>query len=346
MKEGNKFGAHRVIEPNGILPQPAWKLDNNMDEIYDNEILIDVIRLNIDSASFHQICEEYGRDENKIAERVKALVKERGKHHNPVTGSGGMLIGRVEKIGPKLEGKIDLKPGDKIATLVSLSLTPLKVDKVKKVHLDVDQVEIEGKAILFESGVYAKLPEDMTENLALSILDVAGAPAQAERLINEGDKVLIIGVNGKSGLLCAQVAKEKVGKNGLIIGTSRTAENKSMAKELGLVDKYFSASATDALTVYNNVSKFTDGKMCDVVINCVNVPDTEMASILACRDMGTVYFFSMATNFTKSALGAEGIGYDVTMIIGNGYAHHHADLSLDVVRRNPKLREVFEKKYA
>lgn len=346
MKEGNKFGTHRVLEPKGILPQPAWKIDNNMDEIYDNEILIDVIRLNIDSASFHQICEEYGKDENKIAERVKALVEERGKHHNPVTGSGGMLIGRVEKIGKKLEGKIDLKPGDKIATLVSLSLTPLRVDKVKKVHLDVDQVEIEGKAILFESGVYAKLPEDMTENLALSILDVAGAPAQAERLIKEGDKVLIIGVNGKSGLLCAQVAKDKAGKNGLIIGTSRTAEDKSTAKELGLVDKYFSASATDALTVYNNVSQFTDGKMCDVVINCVNVPDTEMASILACRDMGTVYFFSMATSFTKSALGAEGIGYDVTMIIGNGYAHHHAELSLDVVRKSPKLKEVFEKKYA
>ncbi len=346
MKEGNKFGAHRVIEPKGVLPQPAWKINNNVDELYDNEILIDVIRLNIDSASFHQICEQYGKDEKIIAERVKALVNERGKHHNPVTGSGGMLIGKVAKIGDKLVGKRNLKVGDKIATLVSLSLTPLRVDKVKKVHLDVDQVEIEGKAILFESGIYAKLPDDMTENLALSVLDVAGAPAQAERLVKEGDKVLIIGVNGKSGILCAQVAKDKVGKNGLVIGTSRTLEKDAPAVHLGLVDKYFSGSSTDALLTYNEVNKFTDGKMCDVVINCVNVPDTEMASILACRDRGVVYFFSMATSFTKAALGAEGIGHDVDMIIGNGYAHNHADISLDVVRKHPKIREYFEKKYA
>ena len=41
-KKGNKYGPHRVIEPKGVLPQPANKIDNNMDEIYDNEILIDV----------------------------------------------------------------------------------------------------------------------------------------------------------------------------------------------------------------------------------------------------------------------------------------------------------------
>ena len=50
MKKGNKYGTHRVISPKGVLPQPADKLDNNMDEIYDNEILIDVQTLNIDSA--------------------------------------------------------------------------------------------------------------------------------------------------------------------------------------------------------------------------------------------------------------------------------------------------------
>ena len=33
MKEGNKFGAHRVLEPKGVLPQPAWKIDNTMEMI-------------------------------------------------------------------------------------------------------------------------------------------------------------------------------------------------------------------------------------------------------------------------------------------------------------------------
>ena len=60
------------------------------------------------------------------------IVAKQGKHRNPWTGSGGMLLGTVEKIGDALKDKIDLKPGDKIATLVSLSLTPLRIDKITR----------------------------------------------------------------------------------------------------------------------------------------------------------------------------------------------------------------------
>ena len=127
MKIGSPYGTHRVLEPSGVLPQPAWKLDNTMD-LYDNEILIDVSALNIDSASFTQIKSATGGDEAAVAAMVKDIVAQRGKHHNPVTGSGGMLIGTVAEIGPALAGKIDLKVGDKIATLVSLSLTPLRIE--------------------------------------------------------------------------------------------------------------------------------------------------------------------------------------------------------------------------
>ena len=155
-KKGNKYGTHRVIEPKGVLPQPANKIDNNMDEIYDNEILIDVQTLNIDSASFTQIEQQAGGDKAKIAEIMLDIVAKQGKHRNPVTGSGGMLLGTVEKIGDALKGKIDLKEGDKIATLVSLSLTPLRIDKIKDIRPEIDQVDIDGKAILFESGIYAK----------------------------------------------------------------------------------------------------------------------------------------------------------------------------------------------
>lgn len=58
--------------------------------------------------------------------------------------------------------------------------------------------------------------------------------------------------------------------------------------------------------------------MCDITINNVNITDTEMTSILCTKNDGLVYFFSMATSFTKAALGAEGVGSDVTMIVGNG----------------------------
>jgi L-erythro-3,5-diaminohexanoate dehydrogenase len=93
------------------------------------------------------------------------------------------------------------------------------------------------------------------------------------------------------------------------------------------------------------VSKVTDGKLADVVINCVNIQNTEMGSILATKQHGKIYFFSMATSFTAAALGAEGVGKDVEMIVGNGYATGHAELALNLLRESPKLRALFEQLY-
>ena len=346
MKKGNKYGLHRVIEPQGVLPQPANKIDNNMDEIYDNEILIDVQTLNIDSASFTQIEEQAGGDKEKIAQIMFDIVAKQGKHRNPVTGSGGMLLGIVEKIGDALLGKTDLKVGDKIATLVSLSLTPLRIDKIKDIRPDIDQVDIDGKAILFESGIYAKIPSDMPETLALSALDVAGAPAQTAKLVKPGDTVLIIGAGGKSGMLCCYEAKKRAGVTGKVIGLCHSERSTKRLIDLDLCDHVFAADATQPVPILDKIEELTNGELCDVIINNVNITDTEMTSILTAKDNGIVYFFSMATSFTKAALGAEGVGKDVNMIVGNGYTKGHAEITLQILRESEKLRKVFTELYA
>ncbi len=344
MRSGCPFGTHRVIEPKGLLPQPAWKIDNS-EEIYDNEILINVDVLNIDSASFTQIEEEAKGDEKLIAERIMSIVSERGKHHNPVTGSGGMLIGRVAKIGDKFKETRNLQVGQRLATLVSLSLTPLRIDKIKKINRDSDQVEIDGKAILFESGIYSVLPEDMPEKLALAVLDVAGAAAQTAHLVKPGDSVVIIGAGGKSGLLCLHEARKRAGITGKVIGIAPREGSKKRAESTGYCDRVIIADAADALDVMNKVKEATGGEMADITINCVNIPHTELSSILATRDGGTVYFFSMATSFTAAALGAEGVGKDITMIVGNGYTRDHDKISLNILRESKILRNIFEKIY-
>ncbi|HHW57011.1 MAG TPA: L-erythro-3,5-diaminohexanoate dehydrogenase [Clostridia bacterium] len=343
---GCKYGSHRVIEPKGVLPQAAYKISNDMSVLYDNEILIDVIALNIDSASFTQLKEEAGGDVERIKAKILEIVHERGKMQNPVTGSGGMLIGRVEKIGDALVRKRDLKVGDKIATLVSLTLTPLRIDEILSIKLGIDRVEIKGKAILFESGVYAKLPEDMEETLALAALDVAGAPAQTAKLVKPGQSVLVLGANGKSGMLCCYEAKKRVGPTGKVIGVVRREEAKRKVEELDICHEVIIADAQKPLEVLNEVLRVNKGKEVDIAINCVNIPNTEMATILPVRDEGIAYFFSMATSFTKAALGAEGVGKDITMIIGNGYTKDHAEITLQELRENEKLRKVFEGMYA
>lgn len=345
MKQGNKFGTHRVIEPVGTLPQPAQKIDNTM-EIYDNEILIDVQTLNVDSASFTQIKTQAEGDVEKIKEIIMDTVAKRGKQHNPVTGSGGMLIGTVAQVGPALEGKTPLKVGDKIATLVSLSLTPLKLESINEVRKNIDQVDVTGQAILFESGIFAKLPQDLPENLALSVLDVAGAPAQTAKLVKPGDTVLVIGGAGKSGMLCLYEAKKRAGITGKVICMAHSEKSLEKVKKLNLADHYFAGDATKPVDIMNKISELTDGKMANVTINCVNIPGTEMASILSTDPDGVIYFFSMATSFTAAALGAEGVGMDTNMIIGNGYARGHAEIALQIMRESDGLRELYTELYA
>ncbi len=349
-KTGCPYGTHRVLEPEGVLPQAAWKVDNSP-EIRDNEILIDVETLNIDAASFKQIvsgCKPQMDDKQKeeyVASQVMEIVSKRGKMHNPVTGSGGMLLGRVQEFGPKVKGKDGAKIGDRICTLVSLSLTPLKITRVKKVYLDKDQVDVEGTAVLFETGVFSVIPGDLGDKLSLAVLDVAGAPIQTDRLVQPGDTVLILGAGGKSGLLCAGVAAKKVGPNGKVIGLAHSDRSTNRLKRLGVCDVVLQGNAQDAISIVDKVLKANHGKKVDIAINCVSIPGTEMASILCTRDGGKVYFFSMATSFTAAALGAEGVGADVELIIGNGYAKGHASYSLDLVRNDEAVRKILEEMF-
>lgn len=344
MKQGHRYGLHRVLEPQGAMPQPAWRIDNTMD-VYANEILIDVETLNIDSASFAQIREAEAGDPARIGAHMQRIVAERGKHHNPVTGSGGMLIGRVRTVGADLAGRIDLRPGDRIATLVSLSLTPLTIDEILSLDVKTGQADIKGQAILFESGLYAKLPDDLPDRMALAVLDVCGAPAQTKKLVRPGDTVVILGAGGKSGSLVLAQARRSAGPAGKILAVEYGEAACDALRELGWADEVLTLDCTRPVDVLAAVERATGGRMADVTINCVNLTGTEMSSILATREEGTVYFFSMATSFTAAALGAEGVGKDVTMIVGNGYTRGHAELALQLVREEPKLRELFASKY-
>lgn len=121
---GSPIGLHRVVAPAGVLPQAAWRLDPRP-AIEPDEVRIALERLNLDAASFRQLAEAHGSDGAAVRTEVLRIIAERGKLHNPVTGSGGMLIGTVDAVGPA--SPLGLKPGQRVASLVSLSLTPLAV---------------------------------------------------------------------------------------------------------------------------------------------------------------------------------------------------------------------------
>jgi len=220
------LGLHRVLDPPGVLPQAAWRLDPDP-RIAPDEVRVRVDRLNLDAASYRQLRETYAADPDKIRAAVLDIITTRGKMQNPVTGSGGMLTGTVEDVGP--HSPLNLHPGQRIATLVSLTLTPLTItDALEAWDGESEQVPCHGHAILFARSIAAVLPPDLPVPLSLAVLDVCGAPALTSRVVQEhaarkeratptesreaapesrAVTVAIIGAAGKSGSLSAAAAR-------------------------------------------------------------------------------------------------------------------------------------------
>ena len=160
-----------------------------------------------------------------------------------------------------------------------------------------------------------------------------------------GADAVYLGGAGKGGMMCCYEAMKRVGPTGNVVALVICQEDADLLKSMNLCHHAIVGSATNPTEVLEKSLAVNGGKEYDVSILIVNVPACEMAAILPVRDNGTVYFFSMATDFAKAALGAEGCGKDVTMIVGNGYTKDHAEITLSELRENAQLKEYFEKKY-
>jgi L-erythro-3,5-diaminohexanoate dehydrogenase len=333
------FGLHRSLDPPGVLPQAARRLDASP-KPFDNELAIAVRALSIDSASFRQLREAEQATGETVRDQILRIVRERGKMQNPVTGSGGMLLGEIAAIGPRHPAAARFRPGDAVASLVSLTLTPLSLASVGEIHGDTERVEVAGTAILFERTLLAPLPKDLPESVALAAFDVAGAPAAVLRDASPGMTVLLIGT-GKAGLLCLAAARERVGASGRILAVEPSAAAAERARSLGFADSVFAIDARDPVAMLSAVETATAGRLADLVVNVANAPGTEAASVLCARDDGAVLYFGMATSFSAAALGAEGLAKPTALRIGNGYVPGHAEAALGLLRRHPALARAF-----
>ena len=349
MPAGSPLGLHRVISDLQVLPQQAWRLDATPELLSDDEIIIEVDTLHLDAASYRQLADKHTSssgdlDPDALRDEVRSIIEERGKMQNPVTGSGGMLIGRVAAVGER--SRLGLEEGQQVATLVSLSLTPLHiVDGLAAWDGRSANVPTRGSAVLFGRSIAAALPGDVDPELALMIMDVCGAPALVARIVTEyADRtrtpptVAVLGGAGKSGVLSLAGAKQAGA--GTRIAVVRNQEEAALINDIDVATRVVIADATAAIDVAEAVTKA--GGPADITVVCVDVPGCEQGAILSTTDGGTVIFFSMATHFAAAALGAEGLAADVTMLVGNGYTPGHADFALDLLRDNAGVRAVFE----
>ncbi|MEP6630863.1 MAG: L-erythro-3,5-diaminohexanoate dehydrogenase [Lapillicoccus sp.] len=357
------LGVHRIVTRAGepvTLPQAADRLDPRP-ELWPDEVRIAVETLNLDAASYRQLAQKHAGDGAAVRAEVLDIVATRGKMQNPVTGSGGMLVGTVAEVGP--ESPLGLAVGDRVATLVSLSLTPLCItDGLQRWDGHSEQVPAAGHAILFGRSIAAVLPDDLDARLALMVMDVCGAPALVRRVVTQKvdaassgltpsaggvdpfdaastrPTVCVLGAAGKSGSLSLAAARDAGA--GHLIGVVPVEAEAIRLRESGLADEVVVADARSPLALADAVR--AAGGPADVTVVCVDVPGCEQPAILATADGGTVIFFSMATSFSAAALGAEGLAADVTMLVGNGYVPGHAAYALDLLRRIPPVRGLFE----
>jgi len=353
-RPSSPVGLHRVLDPEGAaLPQAARRLDARA-EIWPDEVRISVETLNLDAASYRQLAGTHTGPDGEVdgaalRAAVLEIIEARGKMQNPVTGSGGMLIGTVDEVGP--ENPLGLKPGDHVATLVSLSLTPLHItDALARWDGRSERVPAQGHAILFGRSIAAVLPEDLSPDLALMVMDVCGAPALVARVVREyaaqpgrrAPSVLVLGGAGKSGSLSlAAAADAGAGRRIAVVPVEREA---ALLEGTGLAESVVVADARSPLGLSEAVADA--GGPADITVVCVDVPGCEQPAILSTAQGGTIIYFSMATNFAAAALGAEGLAADVRMLVGNGYVPGHAAYALDLLRGNADVRNLFEARLA
>ncbi len=347
-RTGDPTGLHRVLDDGVVLPQAAQRLDTRA-ELWPDEVRVRVERLNLDAASFRQLERAhttYGEtDGAAVRAEVLDIVAGRGKMQNPVTGSGGMLVGTVEEVGP--ESPLGLQVGDKVATLVSLTLTPLVIeDGLADWDGRSEQVPCDGYAVLFGRSIAAVIPDDLDPALSLSVMDVCGAPALTARVVGEyvdrGTKpvVAVIGGAGKSGSL--SLAAARAAGAARTIGVVPHAGEHDLLTDAAIADVVTIADARDPIALRDAVTEA--GGPADVTVVCVDVPGCEGGAILATAEGGTVIFFSMATSFSAAALGAEGLAADVRMLVGNGYVPGHAAHAMELLRADAGVRALFERR--
>ena len=333
-----KYGFHRSLIPNNTTLQKAWRVNNSAD-INEHEILLDVELLNINRVSFIQIYKECSGNRLEIAEKILKTVNERGKMHNPITGTGGMLFGKVEKIGAQFAGDPDITVGDDVVNLVSLASTPLLIEKITDIDMELGQVYIKGKAVLFSSSLLVRQPDKAQLKTMMAIIDIAGAPCETAKIIRPGMRVLIQDPLSHLGVLCSYAARKALGDSGELFALAVEEKNKKCLASWGIFDKQIVANTHD-------IKKFTGAKETkedyfDVVINCLNSSISEMISVLLIKNHGQIFFPGLGSDIKNAGLSAESVGKDVTITPYKGYSEGYIKFILDLINEYPEIIKVF-----
>ena len=338
---GSFYGAQRVIEPKEVLPVSAWRIDNSR-ELQPDELRISVNRIHIESAGFRQICVESGNEERRIRERILDTVSKRGKLHNPITDTGGLVFGTIEEVGEAYAAAFEAKPGMEVICNASLAAIPLHLEEIGSVHFGLSQIEARGYAIIHESLPLIPKPSDVPVSLLLYALDASGTLLSVHRSARGCDRCLVVGNSLLANLLYGLAIRKAAGPGADIVclidnNTDLGAKNSRLRL---LLEETF--SSVHYVNIVKPVECLTnlDIGLFDLSVNCADMSGAETINILSTRNGGMVYFANMINNYNIALYITEVIRRHIHIRCAEGYDPDYAAFDIDLLREmSPGLTE-------
>lgn len=330
----NHFGMERVLTPPQVLPVSAWKLDNSR-EIFPNEMRIAVKGIHVEGTSFHQICVEANNDEEKIREKIIDIVIKRGKLHNPVTDTGGILYGTVEEIGRTYDNGKGLKPGDEVLCNASLSAIPLQINKITEVHMAYTQIDVEGYAMLVNGIPVVRKPEGIPVNLLLFTFNESGTLYRVSQEVKDKKRFLVVGNNLMMSLLFGYTIRKIAGETAEIISlfdkrTEMVAKGKSV--DALLMDVFNQIHYVNILKPIECMEQFKELDSMDLTVNCADISGAETISILATKSGGTVVFANLISNYNIALYITESLSKQLDIRCADGYLEEYDEYDVGLVK--------------
>ncbi len=328
------YGINRVLEPVNVLPISAWRLNNNK-EIYNNELLINIKRLHIETTNFKQICIECSNDPEKIKERIMDIVIKRGKLHNPITDTGGIVFGTIEKIGEKYHNENGLSIGDEVICNTSLATIPLYISRITSIDFALGQVEAEGYAIIFNNCPIVRKPKDVPVNLVLFAFDESGSLFAVNKLSKNKKNFLVVGSGMMTSLLYGRAIRKAAGKGARITCVLDHKTDfifKGKEVEDLLLETFDEILYLNILRPVECLEKMNLKELADLSVNCADIPGAETINVLATKPKGTVYFSNLINNYSIALYVTEAIPREVEIKCADGFVEAYDDFSIQIIR--------------
>lgn len=328
------YGIKRVLEPQHVLPTSAWRLDNSRN-IYPDELRVSIKRIHLEGTGFKQICTEVNDNEKKIKQQIIDIVIRRGKLHNPVTDTGGLVMGVIEEIGSEYHNPQGLKVGDKIICNVSVASVPMYIEDITSLNKAFNQVEATGYAIVHDLIPLVKIPEELPLDLMMFTFDQSGTLYRLHQLIGDSKKFLVVGNSMLTNLLYGYVIRREAGPDAEIVclfdkRTSMRMVGKGIDE---LIEKVFNeVHFINILRPMECMRQLNAESLFDFSINCAEIPGAETINILATKPEGTVLFANLINNLNIALYITESMSKPLCVRCAEGYLKEYDIFDMEIVR--------------